>query len=95
MRFAFAAAALVFSGPIALAQTGSEVIARTPKKIYEFIPYCTSHFNDCRYAVFISDRLNGQFVSTIAKYVSPITDSIASMFSLTEYSGRAYGPDGS
>ena len=49
MRLAFAAAALiVFSGPIALAQTGSEVIARTPKKIYEFVPYCTSHLNDCR-----------------------------------------------
>ena len=32
------------------------------------------------YAVFISDRLNGQLVSTIAKHVSPITDSIASMF---------------
>jgi len=32
------------------------------------------------YAIFISDRLNGQLVSTIAKHVSPITDSIASMF---------------
>ena len=49
MRLAFAAAALIaFSGPIALAQTRSEVIARTPKKIYEFVPYCTGHFNDCR-----------------------------------------------
>jgi len=49
VRLAFAAAALiVFSGPIALAQTDSEVIARTPKKIYEFVPYCPGHFNDCR-----------------------------------------------
>jgi hypothetical protein len=49
MRLAFAAAALIaFSGPIALAQTGSEVIARTPKRIYEFVLYCTGHFNDCR-----------------------------------------------
>ena len=49
MRLAFVAAALIaFPGPIALAQTGSEVIARTPKKIYEFVPYCTSHLNDCR-----------------------------------------------
>ena len=49
MRFAFAAVALIaFSGPIALAQTGSEVIARTPKKIYEFVSYCTGHFDDCR-----------------------------------------------
>jgi hypothetical protein len=52
MRLALAAAALiVLSGPIVLAQTGSEVIARTPKKIYEFVPYCTGHFNDCRYMV--------------------------------------------
>src|SRR5450631_3887664 len=49
MRFAFAAVALIaFSGPIALAQTGSEVIARAPKKIYAFVPYCAGHFNDCR-----------------------------------------------
>ena len=49
MRLAFGVAALIsFSGPIALAQTGSEIIARTPKRIYEFIPYCTGQFNDCR-----------------------------------------------
>jgi hypothetical protein len=39
MRLAFAAAALIaFSGPIALAQTGSEVIARIPKKILSSFP---------------------------------------------------------
>ena len=49
MRLAFAAAALfAYSGPFSLAQTSSEVIARTPKKIYEFVPYCTGHLNDCR-----------------------------------------------
>jgi hypothetical protein len=49
MRLAFAAAPLIaFTGPIAQAQTGSEVIARTPKKIFEFVPYCTDHFDDCR-----------------------------------------------
>jgi hypothetical protein len=48
MRFAFAAVLIGLSGPIVLAQTGSEVIARTPKKIYEFVPYCADHFSDCR-----------------------------------------------
>ena len=49
MRIAFGSAVLVsVFGPFALAQTGSEVIARTPKAIYEFIPYCTGHFIDCR-----------------------------------------------
>jgi hypothetical protein len=59
MRLAFAAAALiVIFGPIVLAQTGSEVIAKTPKKIYEFVSYCTDHFNDCRYMVdLVADEL--------------------------------------
>ena len=59
MRLAFAAAALIaFSGPIALAQTGSEVIARTPKKIHEFVPYCTDHLDDCRsMAVLVDNEL--------------------------------------
>ena len=54
IRVAFAAAGLIaFSGPIALAQTDSEVIARTPKKIYELVPYCAGHFNDCRSMVYL------------------------------------------
>jgi hypothetical protein len=59
MRLAFAAAALIaLSGPIAQAQTASEIIARTPKKIFEFVPYCTDHFNDCRSMVdFVANEL--------------------------------------
>lgn len=57
MRLAFAAAVLIaFSGPIAQAQTGSEDIARIPKKIHEFVPYCTDHFNDCRSIVVLVDN---------------------------------------
>jgi hypothetical protein len=37
--------------------------------------------------------LTEQLVSAIAKHSSPVTDSITSMFSLTEYNGWAYGPD--
>jgi hypothetical protein len=56
MRLALAATALIaFSGSIAQAQMGSEVIARTPKKIGDFVPYCTDHFKDCRSMVVLVD----------------------------------------
>ena len=56
MRLAFVAAALIsFFGSIAQAQMGNEVIARTPKKIGNFVPYCTDHFKDCRSMVVLVD----------------------------------------
>lgn len=49
MRRAFAAAAfIVFYGSVAQAQLGREVIARTPKTVVGFIPFCTDNFKDCR-----------------------------------------------
>jgi hypothetical protein len=56
MRLVFAAVALMASfGSIAHAQMGSEVIARAPKKIGDFVPYCTGHFKDCRSMVVLAD----------------------------------------
>jgi len=56
MRLVFAAVALIaFSGPTAQAQMGSEVFARAPKKIGDFVPYCTDHFKDCRTMVVVVD----------------------------------------
>jgi hypothetical protein len=49
IRLAFAGAALiVFSESIVRAQADREVLPSTPNKIYEFVPYCTDRFNDCR-----------------------------------------------
>lgn len=57
MQLAFAASIfIVFSGPIAHAQTDSEIIARAPKKIHEFVRYCADHFNDCRSIVVLVDN---------------------------------------
>ena len=48
-RVAFASVALIVcSELIVRAQADSEVLSRAPNKIYEFVPYCTDHFNDCR-----------------------------------------------
>jgi hypothetical protein len=49
MRLAVAAVALIScSASVAQAQTGNEIMDRAPKKIYEFVRYCTDHFNDCQ-----------------------------------------------
>jgi hypothetical protein len=49
VRLAFASPTLiVFSEPVVRAQADSEVLTRAPTKIYEFVPYCTDQFSDCR-----------------------------------------------
>ena len=56
MRRVFSAVALVaFSGSLAQAELGGDVVARTPKTIGDFVPYCTDHFKDCRSMVLLVD----------------------------------------
>jgi hypothetical protein len=49
MRVAFAAMVLIaFSASVVQSVTGSEDIDRKPKKVYEFVPFCADHLNDCQ-----------------------------------------------
>ena len=56
MRLILAALTLIaFSGSIVQAETTSALLARLPKKVGDFVPYCTGHFKDCRDIVIIAD----------------------------------------
>jgi hypothetical protein len=46
---------IAFSGSVVQAATVNEVLARTPKKIGDFVLYCGEHFKDCRTIVVAVD----------------------------------------
>lgn len=56
MRRVIAAMALIaFSGTVVQAETPDQFLARMPKKVGDFVPYCTGHFKDCKEVVIIAD----------------------------------------
>lgn len=55
MRLVLAATLIAFSGSIVQADSTSELLARVPKKVGDFVPYCTGHFKDCKDIVIIAD----------------------------------------
>ena len=46
---------MALCGSIAQAQPTSDVIARIPKKIGDFVRYCADHFKDCQTMVTLVD----------------------------------------